>query len=925
MKSGCVPLKTVRRVEQYMRKSIGVMAWLFLSAFFAPVFAEENSTFSQVYDSQTFNTGKLNLNINKSVGNDDDKWQGIMTYPAENQSGQAVDFNISGAPFPVLVYWVDDGESLDNYEWITELANSGYVVIVAPTWDNGEEEVLLADMAILISQLAEYNINGSSSVNNLIGALDLEHWGVGGHGTGAMSAALVNTLWQSEASTVNLPPPRALFALGIDISDSRVQDLADGTPAEPSMALFLTGTADELAPAADNLDSVIENWNGGWHRMAPFGANHLQYEDESDWWEFGDGSGSMDQEEQQTHAMDHIQPYLDLILKGDHSKWENASNRDIDPQTISDGDSAYVNENLNNSRLLKIIDTTSPDEELELGQSANLSMNLSHRDGSILGAASSSAWCRHWNGSLIAGGFDDGNDSAHCAITGDMLVPGEQVITLFAEWHGMMTSHDFTLTRGNTPLQEVIPTPQISFDQHTSIILQPSLFATDPDGQDIIFMQANLSGNGSENISVYNNGSEITLTHVGEPEWQGSLALELWLSEVSSNPDHLNISTVVTLLPVDDAVVQLTDIPQQSFDEDSDGLQLNLSQWFEDPEGQDLVVTGNSNDANISIDWQDNLLHLEAAENWSGAAILNISVSDGATAATWETFPLRVNSLPDPPVFILTNFSFEEDSSIQIPFSSVAYDSDSGNLQVSLFDEECLDSPLNAAISGDYLVLSSRANWFGIEDCWKISVNDGSTNITSSFIVNVSSVDDAPSVAWHSPELREDGNLSLGFTFFDDDQPITHQVRIAWREGDWVDINGGACLEWSNGALACTLLLEPLFFSLGEHPIWVEIESQDASTGVQKLSYSISEGEEQANAGGVEDVVSMFGDIKLRIAAGAIFVLLIVAFLGNMRKTTTTTVVEQTITEHQQVEDVIEVVADEAPATGLLDLANRRK
>jgi len=91
------------------------------------------------------------------------------------------------------------------------------------------------------------------------------------------------------------------------------------------------------------------------------------------------------------------------------------------------------------------------------------------------------------------------------------------------------------------------------------------------------------------------------------------------------------------------------------------------------------------------------------------------------------------------------------------------------------------------------------------------------------------------------------------------------------------------------------------------------------------LSYSISEGEEQANAGGVEDVVSMFGDIKLRIAAGAIFVLLIVAFLGNMRKTTTTTVVEQTITEHQQVEDVIEVVADEAPATGLLDLANRRK
>jgi len=913
-----------------MRKRIGVIAWLLLSAFFAPVFAEENSNFSQVYDSQTFNTGKLNLNINKSIGINE-KWQGMMTYPAENQSGQAVDFNISGAPFPVLVYWVDDDEDLDNYEWITELANSGYVVIVAPTWDNMEEEELLADMAILISQLAEYNTNGSTSANNLIGALDLEHWGVAGHGTGAMSAALVNALWQSQSSTVNLPPPRALFALGIDISDSRVQNLAGGTPAEPSMALFLTGTADDLAPAADNLDKVIENWNGGWHRMSPHGANHLQYEDESDWWEFGDGSGDMDKEEQQTHAMDHIQPYLDLILKGDHIKWENASNRDIDPQTISDSD-AYVDENLNNSRLLKITDTTSPDEELQLGQSANLSINLSHRDGSNLGAASSSAWCRHWNGSLIAGGFDDGNDSAHCTIEGDMLVPGGQVITLFAEWHGMMASHDFTLTRGNTPLQEVLPTPQFSFDQHTSITLQPSLFATDPDGQDIIFMQANLSGNGSENISIYNNGSEITLTHVGEPEWQGSLALDIWLSEVSSNPDSLNLSTVVTLLPVDDAVIQLTDIPQQSFEEDSDGLQLNLSQWFEDPEGQDLVVIGSSNDANISLDWQDNLLHIDAAENWSGAAILNISVSDGATAAIWEAFPLRVNSLPDPPVFILTNFSFEEDSSIQIPLSSIAYDSDSGNLQYSLSDEECSEPSLTVAISGDFLVLSSRANWFGIEDCWQISVNDGSTNITSSFTANVSSVDDAPSVAWHSPEVREDGNISLGFTFFDDDQPITHQVRIAWREGDWVDINGSACLEWSDGALACTLLLEPLFFSLGEHSIWAEIESQGASTGVQKLSYSISEGEEQANAAEVEEVVSMFDDIKLRIAAGAIFVLLIVAFLGNMRKSTTTTVVEQTIVGHHQpkavveiVEDVIEVFEDEKPATGLLDLANRRK
>ena len=77
-----------------MRKSTGVVAWLLLSAFFAPVLAEENSNFSQVYDSQTFNNiGLLSLNINKS--DQSGQWRGLLVYPAENESGFGVDFNIS--------------------------------------------------------------------------------------------------------------------------------------------------------------------------------------------------------------------------------------------------------------------------------------------------------------------------------------------------------------------------------------------------------------------------------------------------------------------------------------------------------------------------------------------------------------------------------------------------------------------------------------------------------------------------------------------------------------------------------------------------------------------------------------------------------------------------------------------------------------
>ena len=55
------------------------------------------------------------------------------------------------------------------------------------------------------------------------------------------------------------------------------------------------------------------------------GANHYQYQDTSSFLEdFNDGDASLTQEEQIDHAMEHILPYFDLTLRGDHSKFRDA-------------------------------------------------------------------------------------------------------------------------------------------------------------------------------------------------------------------------------------------------------------------------------------------------------------------------------------------------------------------------------------------------------------------------------------------------------------------------------------------------------------------------------------------------------------------------------------------------------------------------
>ena len=61
-----------------------------------------------------------------------------------------------------------------------------------------------------------------------------------------MNAALVYNQWSVHSSESGIVAPMSLFTLGIDISGADLADISSGQIADPKLALFITGTADQI-------------------------------------------------------------------------------------------------------------------------------------------------------------------------------------------------------------------------------------------------------------------------------------------------------------------------------------------------------------------------------------------------------------------------------------------------------------------------------------------------------------------------------------------------------------------------------------------------------------------------------------------------------------------------------------------------------
>ena len=688
-----------------------------------------------------------------------------MTYPS-SFSGQSKAM-IEEGTFPVIFFFADSGEDRDQYVWLQDnLAESGIVTIVFDhniVSQSGGQGIVPA-ISRARDQLIDWNSNGGP-IDNMTGQMAMTHWGVAGHGTGATIAAQAIHDWRTNDSN----PPRALFGLGLD-SNGETHDSAR-ILARPSIALFITGTVDEIAPADENAVPFLSDWPGAWQLIQPLGANHLQYQESTGFLEeFGDGDATMSVSAQRDHALRYIKPYINLTLRGIDSAFKPAFNRE-NSDNPSTGD-AYVAEDMSRSRLYSLSNVNLSSSVVGVANNTTVSVDVTSRQGVMTTAnVSCSASGSSGVGSLTGG-------VATCVLNGSGMSPGTHKAMIMIHDYSFSDWSEIQLERIGSPLTLITPTPDLVFPQRSSGVLQAAALANDPDGQTITFTNATLHSEEGV-LEVDLNGTSLTVSHVSQDQWIGNVNLSVNLSAGGNDIASVIVKVIVT--EVDDPVVQNTVVEMLVGDEDNGSLSLDLSAFVSDPEGVEIELSQPALVDGVSVSLDGTTVVIQPDLNWNGAALINLPVSDGTTAAIFIEIPVRIEAVDDPMWVNESswNITMDEDSAIQLDLGLFAGDVDGDDLTWSLSGTSTI---VEAQVSS-VLDLVGLENQNGLVNNLVLSVSDGNTTYIGNLTIDVVNVPDVPIVLMTSSFVG-DGQVDVLWSLADADSNSTYTIVMSWEFGE---------------------------------------------------------------------------------------------------------------------------------------------
>ena len=736
---------------------------------------EEDMNFQPTHSGVDYPVGYVDFDQQEGTFEADHR----LVYPAL-QSGEEQEMAGNG-PFPWVLLLIDENESPDNYMLIsTRIAQRGTMVYIHtelnsetnPTWQSLIESIL--DVQSWMNAANQTN----DVVLGMFGSVDEKHWGLIGHGYGATWASNVYINWDNLVTDGTLEPPRALVGLAMQVES--VQDPIISSGAMPNVALYITGSADEVAPATENVIPVLENVDGlAWQILHSLGANHYQYQDTSSFLEnFNDGDASLTQEEQIDHAMDHILPYFDLTLRGDHSKFREAFNRENNLYSSSDSN-GYVDELLDDAKLIRITNVTSLNGTIFSPQdNAEFDALWSMRNGDVY-ADLPSEWtveghCLLDNVTTFQATIV--NQNVSCTVPMEGIAPGPHELRLVVSVEGGTGFASFDFNRTNDPIEFVEPLPEFIVPQRGSVVLNASEIASDPDGQSVRILNATILENASHfNVVIHPDQSSVTLYHSLDEEWEGTTRIELDLEADGEILDQANVTLLGRVLPINDQIIQLSTIGQQTLIEDGESILLPYLDYFEDPEQQPLTVLINGESEGVGglIEWNVSndlpLIEFTPLPNASGAEVLQLSISDGYNTPLIADVPLRIEAVDDEFVVDETAWSLEmnEEETLLVDLTAFAYDVDGDTLTWSV--ESAGSSKAMAALSGQELLVSALLDEWGTDAGWWLNVTDGSVVFSKILNISIEPLPDRPVLSNASVEQTDDSHLSIAWTWADAD------------------------------------------------------------------------------------------------------------------------------------------------------------
>ena len=874
-----------------------------------------------------------------------------VVYPAMN-SGEAEPMAGNG-PFPFTVFFGDEGEVSDDYGILaSEIVKRGTIVVVTNGFDsdtttNVENSMLLLESIV---NLMNQTNNSNSLIAAAYGNVDMHHWGVSGHGTGAAVAYSVFPFWSESGLSVEIQPPRSLFGLGIDFSDwsggngwENVKPTEwEIDPATPATGLFMTGTVDEIARGQDNLPLITATDQLAWHWMHVLGADHYQFQDEIDDGIFfgddrGDGDASMSQTEQIDYAISHILPYLDLTLRGVHDEFRPAFNRELSATSASDSES-YTEENLFQAEFLLVENLTKVPSEINAFSrfdTFSLMSNWTLRNGDGFEDLDS-----NWQIDVECGfdklvsiiGVVHTNGTVQCDFDVADLAPGAHVAFMTVMVEGAPSTIEHTFLRTDAPISLTVPAPVIQVPERGSGYILASDIGIDPDGQEIFIVEAALSGGQISNFSIEIDSDYrgLTVTHTVTEEFITGAEVDILLrADGNGVIDEATTMLEIVVVPFNDQVVKVEDIVMQNLVEDGQSISVNITEYAYDPEGQPLMASINDQTDGtagpIGFSYYDGILTLTPLPDANGATVLHVRVTDGVTEPVDLDIPVQVAPVNDPVVSNASawNISMLEDETISLNLTDFGYDVDGDTLSWTV--ESDSSSATMAIASGTQLIITPPNDYFGSVNNEWLNVSDGVTSYSQLLDIEVISVPDLPVLNLLNVNIIDETAATLAWSIFDNDGLVDHDLQIS-LDGVVQNNLQPSCIDDESGnSKECVTMLEVQ--QNRSQIVEVRVSISDVEFTSEVVEYTIIDFNSTITV--VEDKTEAddgFAVSTTLVVAGIlgliIMILILMIILRAMRS-------EPVDTREQVVGEELDVVEEELGVdlspTGLLSRINQNK
>ncbi|PID30271.1 MAG: hypothetical protein CR982_01250 [Candidatus Cloacimonadota bacterium] len=303
-----------------------------------------------------------------------------------------------------------------------------------------------------------------------------------------------------------------------------------------------------------------------------------------------------------------------------------------------------------------------------------------------------------------------------------------------------------------------------TFDEDGTLVEDLSSYINDLDGDDLT-----LSASDNSNVMVTFVGTVATFS--GVENYNGTETITITVND--------NQGKVVASDTVEIIVNSVNDAPNITlpnlftFDEDS-SLEVDLSQYIEDVDGDDLTLSVSGN-TNVNVAFDCLVAVFSAPLNWNGSETITITVNDNSSkAVTSDTVEVVVFPVNDAPVMELPEtITYNEDDILTVDFSQYIEDVDSDDLILSV------SGLVNTIVTIDQFIVtfSNVENWNGSETImFKLHEISSKEIVSGDVIVNVLPVNDAPIIVSFSPI-----NPSL---FVTNSNPITFDVTAEDVDSD---------------------------------------------------------------------------------------------------------------------------------------------